>query len=174
MPTYCADCRRAGSRSTPRPASVKCERCGADVAVRDRGPLPRYCRQGCKTPGKAGSRSAPSPLHTAPAKTVSAETLPTGTATALRPWDRQRASVPGPSPVAAPAPPAPKSKPIRRVPPTTTRIDTVYPAVGTAHLNRAVKVARLRHAASIFAWIAVVSLIALIVFVGSRPAPIPF
>jgi len=43
--------------------------------------------------------------------------------------------------------------------------------VGTADLSRAVRVGRLRHAAAVFGWITVVLLIALIVFMGSQPAP---
>ncbi|NNC93019.1 MAG: hypothetical protein HKN80_11075 [Acidimicrobiia bacterium] len=53
-----------------------------------------------------------------------------------------------------------------------TRIDVIHPAatVDRADIERRLRVRRLKRAASIAAWIAVVLLIALIFFVGSRPA----
>ena len=158
VPSYCADCRRSGARTKPaRPSSVTCERCGATIAVRDRGPLPRYCRDRCQ---------APTTEKTGPP--TEASQAPAIAATPLRPWDRApaRQRTVG----RKPSSPAPRSTPVRRTSATTTRIDTVYPAVGAADLNRAVRVGRLRHAAAVFGWITVVLLIALIVFVGSQPA----
>ncbi|MBT8164235.1 MAG: hypothetical protein HKO63_00870 [Acidimicrobiia bacterium] len=46
--------------------------------------------------------------------------------------------------------------------------------MGTADLSRAVRAVRLRHAVAIIGWIALVLVIALVVFVGSRPAPTGF
>ena len=157
MPSYCADCRRSGARTKPaRPTSVTCERCGATVSVRDRGPLPRYCRDRCQTPTKKKAKTPQAPATAAP----------------LRPWDRTPARQPPAG--RKPSSPSPRSKPLRRVAPITTRIDTIHPAVGTADLSRALRVGRLRHAAAVIGWITVVLLIALIVFVGSQPAPTGF
>lgn len=53
-----------------------------------------------------------------------------------------------------------------------TRIDVIHPAaiVDRADIGRRLRVRRLKRAASIAAWIAVVIIIALIFFVGSQPA----
>ena len=162
VPSYCADCRRSGARTKPaRPTSVTCERCGATVAVRDRGPLPRYCRDRCQTPTK--EKTGPP---------TEASQAPATSATPLRPWDRAPARQPPAG--RKPSSPSPRSTPLRRVAPITTRIDTIHPAVGTADLSRALRVGRLRHAAAVIGWITVVLLIALIVFVGSQPAPTGF
>jgi hypothetical protein len=156
VPSYCPDCRRARkSRKSPRPEFVSCERCGSDVSVRPRGPLPRFCRDGCQAPAV----DAAQPVD-----------MPAGpqTPAVQRPWDR----APNHRTARKPKPTAPRSpsEPIK--PATATRIDTVYPAVGTADLSKAVRVNRFRHAVAVLGWIAVVLIIALIVFVGSRPAPI--
>ena len=162
VPSYCADCRRSGRRrERTRPTVVQCERCGADVAVRNRGPLPRYCRDGCKKP-------AENPAE-APGEVTS---QPRAATTVQRPWDRapsRRSDT-----EIEPPQTRPSVQPGRHISPTATRIDTRHPAVGTADLSRAVRAVRLRHAVAIVGWVAVVLIIALIVFVGSRPEPIGF
>lgn len=162
VPSYCADCRRSGSRRRrSRPAVVPCERCGTDVPVKDRGPLPRFCRDGCQTP----AADSPGPVREA------ADT-PGAPSKAQRPWDRapSRRS----NKERKPPSPRPAARLSERISPTATRIDTANPAVGTADLSRAVRAVRLRHAVAIIGWIALVLVIALVVFVGSRPAPTGF
>ena len=92
--------------------------------------------------------------------------------TVQRPWDR------APSRRSGTERKPPSTRPAlqlgKRISPTATRIDTRHPAVGTGDLSRAVRAARLRHAIAIVGWVAVVLIIALIVFVGSRPEPIGF
>ena len=53
-----------------------------------------------------------------------------------------------------------------------TRMDSTHPAtvVGTQDLGRRIRVQQLRQAAAIGLWLAVIALIALVVFIGSQPA----
>lgn len=165
VPSYCAACRRTSRRSTTRPTHISCEQCGTKVLVGSRGPLPKKCRGGCATEPRSQA------------------TLRTHMA--LRPWDRT-----GPVEAAPPARPltAARSRP-EKVPESTTtvqdtqpatvaggivtRIDTHHPAtiVDTEDLDRRIRAQQLRHALSIGLWIAVIALIAVVVFVGSQPAP---
>jgi len=89
-----------------------------------------------------------------------------------RPWDRTpRRNTTGKR-KPAPAQPAPELA--LRVSPNATHLDTGYPAVGTADLSRAVRAGRVRRRIALLSWIAFVLVIALIVFLGSRPAPTGF
>jgi hypothetical protein len=53
-----------------------------------------------------------------------------------------------------------------------TRIDVVHPAtiVKKADIGRRVQLHRLKKAASIAMWLAIIAILVLILFVGSRPA----
>ena len=66
------------------------------------------------------------------------------------------------------------SPPVTRsfTPSTVTRIDVMHPAtvVDRADIGRRLRVRRLKRAAAIAAWLAIIVVLALILFVGSQPA----
>jgi len=167
VPAFCADCRgKSPRRGQARPKVIACERCGAEVSVRARGPLPRFCRNGC-TVETVQPSAQPRPDRSA--------------VTGLRPWDQvTRPGAKQPQPA---APTAPSSRPPEPLSPigagggiaaaTVTRMDTIHPAtiVGSSDLDRRVKVRRIRNIAAGAVWLAIIAIIVLVFVVGSRPAP---
>lgn len=164
VPAFCADCRRKRSRNGhSRPAVVACERCGREVNVQARGPLPRFCRDGCKEP------TTPAVVAASPGAALATDAVP------QRPGDRPTRTQPAraaarPGPTLTVDPPPPTTPAFASA--TVTRIDVVHPAtvVGRADIGRRLRVRRLKQAAAIAAWLMVIVIIVLILFVGSRPA----
>ena len=170
VPSFCADCRRKRSRNGhTRPAVVNCERCGREVVVQSRGPLPRFCRDGCQPASAKPAGDVTPAVASTPAVAVAVSPP------ALRPWDR--ASKSGPTKGRSrPAPAATKDSPQPVTPAfsssTVTRIDIAHPAtmVGSADIGRRLRVRRLKQAGAAAVWLAIIVIVALILFVGSQPA----
>ncbi len=180
VPAFCADCRRKRSRNGHnRPKVVNCERCGNEITVRARGPLPRFCRDGCVAePAASAPRASRKAAPSASGPGVAVAVQP---ATALRPWDRTERPKTDKRPAKAAKPDdKPKTEsptdPAPAFTPTVTRMDTVHPAtiVKNDLIGRTVRVRRFRQAAAIAAWLAIIAIVVLILFVGSKPAPPDF
>jgi hypothetical protein len=183
IPSYCADCRRKRSRSKPaRPATITCERCGAQVDVRSRGPIPRFCRDGCQN--AAAARPAPARAEARPAAASGhAGAVAVAAKPGLRPWDRtegraseshsRRVSKPETVATAATATLEPAAPAFT---PTITRMEIKHPGETAAQsdLARRQRTRRIRQALAVAVWVALVIVVALILLIGSRPAPPDF
>jgi len=174
IPAFCADCRRKRSRNGhTRPTVVNCQRCSNEITVQARGPLPRFCRNGC-TPALLASPPNPTREVTPAAASGQGVVVAIQPATVLRPWDRTEQPETS-HPDETPEPVTP-TEPASSFTPTVTRIDTPHPSsvVGRVDIGRSVRVRHIKQAAAVGAWLAIIAIIALILLVGSRPAPPQF
>lgn len=174
VPSFCADCRRKRSRNGhSRPSVVACERCGREVVVRARGPLPRFCKNGCSSPTPSNAKEMTPAVASSPAVAVAVNPPP------LRPWDRTTRTKPARDRARRAASATTDSPPAAGpafTPSTVTRIDTVHPAimVGSADIDRQLRAHRIKKLAALVVWLVILTIIALIVLVGSQPAPPDF
>jgi len=159
VPTYCAGCRSQPKRDgEPRPVSIACRNCGAQVEVKSRGPLPKQCRGKCRPRAKQHPDRFRHPDHATTGSPAPGSARPPRAGIKRPPGPAERQTVR----------PAGFANEVQ-----ITRLDLATKAqrMPTPNHGLHVRLGRIRHAVSIGLWLLVVLAMVLIFLLGSQPSP---